>query len=470
MALYVGGVPIIPAGSGVYIGDQLASAVYLGTQLIWERFSETHIENTDLSDAPVPEGASGCWVTLIGGGGGGGGGRRGATDTSRRGGPGGGGAAVIVRVWIPAALLGPTYSVSRGFGGSAGNTPSSTGNGIAGTDGGASVFTSGDVMLTAGGGGGATGATSTANGTVGAGGTWSATGVTATGANGTAGGQYNSTTPNNTAGGAAGGGAGAGFNSSNLTLAARAGGDTIYASGGAIGTNGPDQSTGVPGSGGGGANNGSSQSVGRGGLYGGGGGGAGSTTGGSNTAGVGADGYSLVEWTDQNPSYSHTDIFNTPGAWSWIAPPELAAGDRVDVILCSGGRGGWSGSGSPGIGGQAGTFAHATITIGTEIGVGGTLSGSIGSGGSANDGNGGNTTCTTIGLTALGATARMPSGIPGGTPGTVKVNGITYGGGSGGQSYDDPGRAPGGGGAGGSVFGNGGAGAGGKVWIRAYQV
>jgi hypothetical protein len=184
----------------------------------------------------------------------------------------------------------------------------------------------------------------------------------------------------------------------------------------------------------------------------------------------------LVEWVATSPTYDETTIFNTVGTWSWTAPPQLTAGDKVDVILCSGGRGGQKGSSGDGRGGSGGALVYTTITIGTEIPVGGTLTGIIGAGGAANDGNGGNTTCTTIGLTALGATTRVASGLQGGTPGYVSVNKRTYAGGLGGDGaatiFGRAGGVPGGGGNGGNgmTIGDGGVGGSGRVWVRGYQI
>ncbi|AYD87773.1 hypothetical protein SEA_ARCUSANGELUS_24 [Mycobacterium phage ArcusAngelus] len=119
---------------------------------VWPTFEPFTLENVNLTDEPVPAGASGCWVTLGGAGGGGGSGRR-ANSGSRYGGGGGGGGAYIPRVFIPASLLGPTYTVSRGIGGSGGSGSS----GVSGSGGGPSTFSSGSVILIANGGAGGSG-------------------------------------------------------------------------------------------------------------------------------------------------------------------------------------------------------------------------------------------------------------------------------------------------------------------------
>jgi hypothetical protein len=264
------------------------------------------LENIDIVNGAVPVGATQWRFKAFGGGGGGGGGKKAASGTTP-GGTGGGGAAYVDTGWQSVAVLGSTYSVTRGLGGVGGAVQPAglgSGDGSPGSNGGASSFTSGSVSLTAGGGGGAPGATTATNLAGGDGGTASIRGVSATAVNGTAGGRYNSTTPNNTSGGGAGGGAGAGFNSSGTTIVARAGGNSTTGSGGAAATSGnggdgPDQSAGNAGPGGGGAAVGGNFVGGSGGNYGGGGGGGGAfgaTSAGTNTAGNGGDGYTIVEW------------------------------------------------------------------------------------------------------------------------------------------------------------------------------
>ncbi|AXH68058.1 hypothetical protein SEA_TARGET_38 [Mycobacterium phage Target] len=75
MSLKVGGLDV----AGVFVGDA-AAKVYVGAMKIWPPvpdFTPFTISSEDpgyedLIDEQVPEGASGCWVTLVGGGGGGG--------------------------------------------------------------------------------------------------------------------------------------------------------------------------------------------------------------------------------------------------------------------------------------------------------------------------------------------------------------------------------------------------------------
>lgn len=480
MAVYVGVNSILGSGKGFFIGATPAKVAYLGALKIWERFNPFRIENVNITNEAVPDGALGCWVTLIGGGGGGAAGQK----TSSTGGGSGAGGAKVVRIWIPRDLLGATYSISRGIGGAPSAYPSVT-NGSAGT---ASTFVSGGVSLSAGGGSGGRYVIADA---APAGGVASASGISgATLINGSDGVKAGTTSQNgvsNPSGGGASGGRGAytsggsspngGTGGSSETVAGAAGG-TPTSTAGQTPVAATAGNAGAGGGGGGKPSSGSAGDGGAGGLYGGGGGGGGScANSGSNTpgdGGRGGDGYCLVEWTDQNPLYDQTTIFNTPGTWTWTAPPELSVGDKVDVVLCSGGRGGSrSGSGAAGIGGKAGVLAYATITIGTEISPGGTLSGVIGSGGASNDGNGGNTTCTTLGLTALGATARVGSGQPGGSVGYITLHGSSYAGGVGGVGNGAAGNAPGGGGSGGWWGGgnvDGGPGAPGRVWVRAYRI
>ncbi|AIM50148.1 hypothetical protein PBI_BUZZLYSEYEAR_26 [Mycobacterium phage BuzzLyseyear] len=229
---------------------------------LWPTFTPFTLENVNLTDEPVPAGASGCWVTLIGGGGSGGTGRRIGAGNNRSGGGGGGGGAKVSRVWVPVSSMGSTYTVVRGLGGAAVTDVGSTSaNGKPGNAGGSSLFSSGSVQLTAGGGGAGGGGGST-SGSAGSGGTASAIGVSATVANGSAGGagDYNAAGGagvNNTSGGAAGGGGGGGGDGSTTYNGGR-GGNVSSDNGGAGGTtsayprSGPDQAAGQPGPGGGG--------------------------------------------------------------------------------------------------------------------------------------------------------------------------------------------------------------------------
>ncbi|QDP44771.1 hypothetical protein SEA_AJAY_36 [Mycobacterium phage Ajay] len=93
MSLKVGGLDVV----GVFVGDA-AAKVYVGAMKIWPPvpdFTPFTISSedpgyADLIDEQVPEGATGCWVTLIGGGGSGGTGRRIGGGNNRSGGGGGG--------------------------------------------------------------------------------------------------------------------------------------------------------------------------------------------------------------------------------------------------------------------------------------------------------------------------------------------------------------------------------------------
>lgn len=228
------------------------------------------VENTNKTAEPVPVGTNGCWVTLIGAGAAGsnttdGGGWAGATR-------GGGGGARVDRIWIPRSSLGDTYTVTRGLGAARG----SNGNGTA------SVFSSGGVNLTAGG------------GTAGVGGVATATGIDATGKlhNGKNSGVSDTTDDVGAGGGVGGpslGGAQAGGN----------GGNSKTVTGGLHGNPGSkpaDAALGHGGAGGGGGNSYSGPG-GDGGLYGGGGGGAGQAYFSSGVlGGAGAHGYTLIEW------------------------------------------------------------------------------------------------------------------------------------------------------------------------------
>lgn len=321
-------------------------------------FTPFTVENTNVSNDPVPGGTCvGCWVTLDGGGGGGGSGRRSSSTTVfKGGGGGGGGAARFPRFFIAIADLGSTYSLTRGASGpgAPGPTVSNT-DGSAGTAGGNSVFTSGSVTVTAQGGAAGGGGTVSTTGTGGAAGSASSSGLSPapTGFNGTAGGNGASSStatapPNNTAGGAAGGGGSAGQNASGTGGVAAKGGDTTTGTGGAAGTgsnpgnDGPDQTAGNPGPGGGGAAR-NVVSVGDGGDYGGGGAGGTTATSGTTNAGDGGVGYTKVEWTDVVP---HPVTFDAVGGGraaqgSGISPANgswthtCSGSDRAVIVMIS---------------------------------------------------------------------------------------------------------------------------------------
>lgn len=268
-------------------------------------FTPFNEENVTRTNEPIPVGCAGVWVTATGGGGGGGGGDR--ASTNNNGGGGGGGGGRVYRVFCPVASLGPTYSTTIGAAGVRGS-----GAGISptvGTAGGASIFTSGSVSLSAGGGGGGGSNNSTPGG---AGGTCSVSGVSATTANGTAGGAgsaggLGSDAADNTSGGAGGGGGGGGGKDTGAVTTANggAGGDSVAAAGGAGGNpngvaGGPGTVSNPVGSGGGGGRGFTTgYSAGVGGYPGGGGGGGGGRRNSSGDGGDGGNGGSgriLLEW------------------------------------------------------------------------------------------------------------------------------------------------------------------------------
>lgn len=228
------------------------------------------LENVNKSNEPVPSGAAGCWITMIGAGAAGsnttdGGGWAGATR-------GGGGGGRVDRIWVPKSLLGATYSLTRGVGAARG----SMGNGTP------SVFTSGGVTLTAGG------------GTAGSGGVATATGIDATGKLHNGKDQTAGDTTDDV-------GAGGGYGGPSLggAQAGSKGGNSKTVTGGAPGAPGVKPSDAAAGHGGAGGGGGNSYSGpgGDGGLYGGGGGGAGQAYFSSGVmGGAGGDGYTLIEW------------------------------------------------------------------------------------------------------------------------------------------------------------------------------
>lgn len=87
---------------------------------------------TTQTGVAVPSGITGVWIeSLISPGGGGGSGRRGAAGSVRCGGGGGGSGTTITDYWVPAALLGSTFTVTLpagGAGGAAVTTDNTDGN------------------------------------------------------------------------------------------------------------------------------------------------------------------------------------------------------------------------------------------------------------------------------------------------------------------------------------------------------
>jgi len=295
------------ASSISYTATAIASAkpyAQLAVRLL-PVFSPFSVSNTTTSSQLVPNGTAGCYVTLIGGGGGGGVGYA-AGASNRGGGGGGGGGSKVTRTWVPRASLGSTFSVTVGAGGASA------------TNGGDSIFTSGSVTMTAGGGGAGGAGTSTTVGAAGAAGTASVSGVSATTYSGSAGGAGGavSSSPaagsggsSNANGAGAGGGGGSGLNSSGTTwttATGSTGGDSDTAGGAARPANtnnagypGTNGTNGDGGGGGGGAGIGTSFAAnigGAGGTYGGGGGGSSATNGTAKAGGAGAAGWTLIEW------------------------------------------------------------------------------------------------------------------------------------------------------------------------------
>lgn len=86
-------------------------------------------------------------VCCIGAGGGGGSGRVGIAGASRSGGTGGCGGAYVIRKFIASELVGPTYTITVGSKGTGGAVRTGTGNGLAGTAGTGTSFTSGSTVF-----------------------------------------------------------------------------------------------------------------------------------------------------------------------------------------------------------------------------------------------------------------------------------------------------------------------------------
>lgn len=261
-------------------------------------FTETGLAK---SNAAVPAGSQGVYVSLIGGGGSGGGGSVSATATTRYGGAGGGGAGRIYESFIPRSALGSTYSVIVGTGGGRAGPGA-----VAGTAGGLSRFSSGSIVWTAGGGGGgAAGTVTSAPGLTGTGGTVTTSGFAPSGQTVSGGdGSYNG----GGGGGHGGGGGQAGQITSSNTVTngsngfASTGGGT-FGSGGVntSGTNGGASPVFDHGGGGGGGGAGrfatGNYFGGDGGNYGAGGGGGGPCTGSpGNQSGGGSGGQTTLRW------------------------------------------------------------------------------------------------------------------------------------------------------------------------------
>ena len=223
-------------------------------------------ENTTFT-IDTPQGLLGVLVTLIGGGAAGGNGRQNGSV-----GWGGGGGARVDRTWIPAASLGPTISMTWGTGGA--------GSGASGNN---SIFSSGDITLTAGGGTGQ-----------GIGGVASAVGITTTTHNGS-----NQNTDELTGNAGAGGGSGGSWGGIYGTspLPGQTGGSSMTVAGATTNNSAADATAGNGGAGGGGGYGewaGAPHAGGRGGKYGGGGGGGGISVNLNAAGGAGGDGYTQI--------------------------------------------------------------------------------------------------------------------------------------------------------------------------------
>ena len=382
MGIYLDGEPLDVAN---HLGD--LDNVFLGSDEVWPGVRLPYVvENVNISDAIVPVDATGCWVTLFGGGQGGGKGDDSTRGNSGTNGNGGGGGAGIGRSWVPRENLGETWSLIVGQGG---GSPLVNGT--------ASVFASGPVTLTAGGG-------KTGGGTatvVGVSGILSQNGGAAT----------QSVT---------GAGAGGGKESSGGTGTAR------------------DALSPKPGNGGNGGADSASWEQGSDNRYtagGGGGGGGGWTNGGDGAkgarnnggaGGAGGDGYARVEWVRSPPGRDVTYVFNNAGNWSFQLPVWAVDGALVDVVIIGGGAGGRNQLYSSNNGGKASAFVYASSL---EVGVGfapdTVLTGAVGAGGDSGNGNGGTTTCTQLGLTSHGGSG-VVNGQAGEQPTPLTLNGAVY--------------------------------------------
>lgn len=171
-------------------------------------------------------------------------------------------------------------------------------------------------------------------------------------------------------------------------------------------------------------------------------------------------------------------VFNTAGPFVYRIPDGTT---HVDVILLGGGGGGGGGSLLTGTGGKAGSFANATIVRGTTIsdniqyingtvGLGG-AGGPVGDNLNGYDGSPTTASCTGWSLSAAGGDGSGNTGSVQGTgSGNRTFNGKTYVGSTNALESNQPGVAPGGGGAGGFLFANGAVGARGQAWFYAYRV
>jgi hypothetical protein len=172
-----------------------------------------------------------------------------------------------------------------------------------------------------------------------------------------------------------------------------------------------------------------------------------------------------------------TTEFKTPGTFSYAIPMWA---NKIDVVVIGGGQGGINGSPvSTGKGGNAGAWAHDTLTLETIPATTLTLAVTVGKGGPSYNligGTGGLGTVSTVtGVGLHATTAPVPIAgnlfdMIGKSPGNHTYNGKTYTGG-GTAPAKATGKSPGGGGGGGEGFfraSSGGKGGDGAVFIRAY--
>jgi hypothetical protein len=252
-----------------------------------------------------PAGAKWVQVICIAGGGGGGSGRKGAAATIRCGGGGGGGGGYS-EIFLNAALLGATETLSVGAGGAGGTAQATNStNGNAGTGGNASTFGAALILRAVPGGGG--GAGTATNGTAGNAGNGLKSNGGAGGAASTVGGNGVASASANFA--SCGGGSGGGISNANAAAQGGAakfatfsrnsanGGNTAIGANGAAGAATDANYLSTGGAGGGSSLVGNGGTGGAGGLYGGGGGGGGAAVdavGNSGAGGAGGNGIIVV--------------------------------------------------------------------------------------------------------------------------------------------------------------------------------
>lgn len=153
---------------------------------------------------------------------------------------------------------------------------------------------------------------------------------------------------------------------------------------------------------------------------------------------------------------------------------------HIDVVLIGGGGGGGGGTLFPGNGGGPGGWYTTTLVRGVDIpATANKITGYVGSGGRGGDrgniSNGSVGSATTarcgnwqgVGPGGVGSANNFTYGL---TAPTITFKGRQYAGGAGGNFPGVAGSAPGGGGAGGKILGDGAAGGRGQAFFYAYQV